>query len=570
MRNTLTAFAILLLLSFTFGEDATYPQDYFAGPVAGALSLSGTFGELRPGHFHAGLDIKGKVGDALLAAAEGYVSRIAVSPDGYGKVLFLAHPNGYTSLYAHISRFSPELEAYVKGHQYALQSYSVDLRPEPGQFAVEKGAVIAAMGMTGSSFGPHLHFEVRDSKGRLVINPLNFGLPVADHRPPSMKRLRLYAVDEQGGASAVKDLRLLERKPGAFHLPEGDTLYTTASLTALGLEVFDQQDGASNRNGVYSLKLFRDDSLAFHFSMERFLPEETRYLNAHLDYAALQEEGAYINRCYRMPGNALSNYKTAESPIPLEPGEAVKVRLEAEDMAGNTARLAFWLKRLPGGEKGFRPFYNYYLPYDEPSIIQTPSLYLHFPDSSLYENLYLHYEPVLEDSYGIFSLVHHIQNPGTPVHHPFEIAIRPTLLIPGHLKGKAFVAYCGSGGAIVNCGGEWKAGSLQAQVRAFGPYCIMADETPPAITPLNFRRNMGGAASLAFHISDNFETAGDVPGLEYRGTIDGQWVLFEYDAKDGRLEYFFEDTLARGEHQLRLEVKDALGNVAVFEGGFRR
>lgn len=570
MRNILTIFIVTLLLSFTFREDTAYPQDYFAPPVSGAMLLSGTFGELRPGHFHGGIDIKGSVGDAVLAAAGGYVSRITVSPDGYGKVLYLSHPNGFTTVYAHLDHFNPELEAYVRSHQYAEESYSVSLHPEAGQFAFEKGSIIGAMGMTGYSFGPHLHFEVRDKEGALVINPLNFGLPVADNSPPFMERLRLYAIDEKGNSSFLNETRLRKGRGGNYRLAQGDTLYTTVVHTGLGLEVFDRQDGAANRNGAYSLKLFHDDSLAFHFDTEHFRREETRFLNAHLDYAALEENGSYFNRLYLMPGNAFSSYRKREGTVSLRPGEAVHVRLEAADIKGNRAELAFWLKRIPGGEAGPKPFHNYLLPHDEASIIQTPALFLHFPEGSFYEPLFLHYEPALEDSYGVYSLVHLIHYPGTPVHHSFQVGIRPTLLIPDHLKDKAFIACCNNNGAIVNCGGAWQDGFLLTRASSFGAYCILTDEDPPAIEPLNWSDDMSRAVSMAFRISDNYQTAGDIPGLQYRGTIDGHWVLFEYDAKNERLEYFPENTLARGEHQLRLEVKDAVGNTGVFEGRFRR
>ena len=570
MRSNFIIIIIFSLFSFTFGEDTAYPQDYFAVPVTGALRLSGTFGELRPGHFHAGIDIKGSVGDAILAAAEGYVSLISISPDGYGKALYLSHPNGYTTVYAHLAHFTPELDAYVRSHQYAAESFSVDLHPEPGQFTFEKGAVIGAMGLTGSSLGPHLHFEIRGRQGEWVVNPLNFGLPVADSQPPKMQRLRLYAIDEQGGASFLKETGLRESRAGAYRLEQADTLYTSAPKASLALDVFDRQDGAPNRNGIYDLKLFYNDSLAFDFNMEYFRREETRYLNAHLDFKALWEGRHYFSRVYRMPGNALSNYRQDKGVIALRPGEAAKVRLEASDIKGNTTELAFWLKRLPGEIKAGRPYYNYYLPYGEASIIQTPSLSLYFPDSSLYENLYLDYQPVLEDSYGVYSLVHHVHYPGTPLHKSFQIGIRPTLMIPDHLRGKAFIAYCAGGNAIVNCGGVWEDGFLQTRAHALGAYCILTDDEPPSIEPLNLREDMGRAASMAFRISDNYKTAGNVPGLQYRGTIDGHWVLFEYDAKRNRLEYFFEDSLAQGEHQLRLEVKDAMGNVGVFEQRFRR
>ena len=235
-----------------------------------------------------------------------------------------------------------------------------------------------------------------------------------------------------------------------------------------------------------------------------------------------------------------------------------------------TAIRDFVLKRAKGPLKITHPYYNYRLPFNEESAIQTPSLELYFPENSFYENLDLHYEPILEDSYGIYSLAHQIHYPATPVHHYFQIGVRPTILIPDQLKSRAFVALCSPGGAIVNCGGEWKDGFLQTRVRSFGTYCILADEEAPSILPLNLKEDMSRAASIAFRVKDNYETAANVPGLKYRGTIDGHWVLFEYDAKHGQLEYFFENTLAQGRHQLRLEVEDAVGNIALFEYQFRR
>ncbi len=569
MRGVIWSIVLLLFLSFTFQKDNTYPQGYFGLPVKAPLQLSGTFGELRPGHFHSGIDIKGDVGQPLFAAAGGSVSRIVVSPGGYGKVLYLRHPEGYTTVYAHMEAFSPELEDYVKSHQHAQQSYAVRLFPEAGRFNFEQGEEIGRMGMTGHSFGPHLHFEIRESETDKPINPLAFGLLVADKRPPRLRELKLYAIDE--GGNSFPQASYVLRGGGASYQPAaGKILYTSSRLTGIGLSAFDQQNLSYNRNGIYELKMLVDDSLRYQIRMDEFRFEESGYLSAHIDYAALHEKGEYYNRCYLMPGNYLSAYEREDGVTSLDPGQEAKITLLASDISGNTSQVEFLLQRRQEETSPPKNTYQYFLPYDEPSIVQTPSLQLFFPDSTLYENLYLHYEPLLEDSYNIYSLVHRIQDGLTPLHRKVEIAIRPTLLIPDPLKDKAFIAYCSPEGHVANYGGQWEDGFLRASVGRLGDFYISTDAVPPTIEPLNFQENMRGLPALQFRIYDDIAAAGQLGRLSYYATIDGQWVLFAYDEKNQLLEHTFEDTLPEGSHHLYLEVKDPMGNTSTFQQAFSR
>ena len=227
--SLLLILATIFLFSFntfnTYEADKEYPQNYFRSPVSGTIRLSGTFGELRPNHLHAGIDIKardGKIGQSLYAAADGYVSRIKMQSGGYGKVLYIDHPNGYTTVYAHMHEFDKEVEDYVKMMQKEKESFAVELYPEPNQFVFEKGDKVGKLGMSGRSFGPHLHFEIRDTKTEKPINPLLFGINVSDNIPPRIHQLKIYNLNDKRETQKTKTIDLL--KNGKKYSVRKDTL----------------------------------------------------------------------------------------------------------------------------------------------------------------------------------------------------------------------------------------------------------------------------------------------------------------------------------------------------------
>ncbi|MCB0568405.1 MAG: M23 family metallopeptidase [Phaeodactylibacter sp.] len=570
MRPGPLAFFFCILLSLSFRQDTPYPQGHFLLPVDGQPRLSGTFGELRPGHFHSGLDIKGYLGQPLMATAAGYISRIEVNSGGYGKALFLNHDNGFTSVYAHLGHFSPEVESYVKSYQYARESFEIALEPESSRFPVEAGTVVGYVGLTGYSFGPHLHFELRESGGGPAANPLLFGLPVSDHRPPAIQALRLYTLDSDGTAlrTAPKAVR---GNRGRYRLVGSDTLYTDSPLTGFSLKAFDQLDGADNMDGIFALQLFIGDSLAYELRMASIGQKAAAYYNAHIDYAAQMQGEGLFHRCYRMPGDASPLYHGGNGAVALPPGGVARLSFLARDLAGNTARLDCWLKRRPQAQRGQQPlYYNYFLPFNEASIIQAGDMYAYFPDSSFYEDLFFDYQASLDASHGVYSLVHHLHDGRTPVHGYYLLAIRPTQPIPDEARAKTFIAYCNENNEIVNCGGAWRDGMLHARLHELGDYCIMADVVPPRIEALSFQEDMRLQAAVQFRATDNVSAGAGLEKLKYRGTIDGRWVLFSYDEKEGVLEHLFEKELAPGRHSLRLEVADAVGNLATFEGDFYR
>ncbi|GAB4244841.1 MAG: M23 family metallopeptidase [Saprospiraceae bacterium] len=578
MKRALS-FILLCVVLLAFDNSDTpalkkYPKQYFRSPVNHSMLLSGTFGELRPNHFHAGIDIKsakGVPGDDLFTAADGFISRIKVDSRGYGNSLYIDHPNGYTTLYAHLDHFSEEIAAYVKAKQYEQQSFEVDLDLTPDIFPVRQGQRIGAMGNSGSSNGAHLHFEIRDTRTQDPINPLLFGFPVVDNVSPRMHSVKVYQLDQHLHAKGARAYSVYQSN-GNYRI-KGDTIYTDGDRAGFGLKVYDHFDRVSNWNGIYSLSMLKDDSLIYAFDLETFSFDETRYLNAHCDYEERVTKNSYYNRCFTLPGNQLSIYRKNKNYGVVEVPERrpAKITMIASDVAGNEARLEFWVQRKQAysAVAVSNELYNYILPYDEGNMIRTEGLYLHMPAGTLYEDLYLRYDVSPERSDGYYSDVHHVHEPTTPVHQFFDLGLRPTKPIPAELKSKVFVAYC-NGNSMVNCGGTWQDGLLMTKVRQFGNYCIMADTKAPTITPLSFRYNMKGRSKMSFRIKDETATAANVDDLSYDAWVDDQWILMEYDKKSASITHEFDEHIGPGEHSLKIVVRDAVGNEKVYESKFVR
>ncbi len=567
-------FAILILgTGFYFHENEDpkdkYPQDYFRSPINSTIRLSGTFGELRPNHFHAGIDIKGKIGLPLVSIADGYVQRIKIQSGGYGKVLYIQHPNGYTSVYAHLHRFAPELEAYVKSEQYRQQKFELELFPEANRFPFKKGQSIGKMGTTGRSYGPHLHFEIRDSQTEQPINPLLFGIQIKDKIEPKLHQIKIYQLNDKHETTGTRTKDIKKGKYGYY--VGGDTLYIPAWRAGFALKTYDHMNGASNWNGVYSIKMYVDEVLKHHFRMEKFGFRETRYINAHMDYEEQIEHKSYFNRCFRLRGNQLGSYPVLvdDGVVQLYQDRAQKIRMVAEDLHGNKSEVSFHVKRAKEVKTPPSKTFNFLLPYSEASVIDQPDAFIHFPKGTLYEDLYLNYHSSYENSKNVYSPVLHLMDYTIPVHQFYTLGLKSKNL-PDSLKSKAFIAYCQKDNTIQSQGGIWKEDYLTAEVRDLGDFSIMVDTEAPIIKPLNFKSNMRGYNVASFKVKDNYETARNVAYLNINGYIDGKWVLFEYDAKNDKITHRFEADLPKGKHQLRLIVRDNRGNEAVFEQGFER
>jgi hypothetical protein len=573
-------------------EFHNYPKDYFASPVGHEIELTGTFGELRPNHFHAGLDIRPRhsgVSEPIFAAADGWISRIHVQPSGYGKIIYIDHPNGYTTAYAHLENFTPDLDDYVKANQYAQEKFEVNVNPAPYQFPVKRGQQIGMMGNTGASQGTHLHFEIRQTGTDEALNPLLFGFAVADDKSPKFYELKIYNLNEENEAISSKEIYLRERAkkkkvkkgkkwktvtipadPDSPYTIQDDTLEVSADRIGLGIKTFDTHNWSGNTNGVYGVSLLQDDASIYSFDTEHINLSETRYINAHIDYTEKVSGGGYFNRCYRLPGNYLSIYKDNinDGVLYLAKNQYSKVTIIAKDVANNLDTLEFWLHRdnremaLPSEKNYFK-----HLKYNQDNHFEVENLSVDMPAGCLYQSAYINVEESQNNQALSFSPLYRIHRSSTPIHKSFEVSILPKTPVPDSLYDKVFIALRESDGDLTNCGRNWQNGKLTASTATFGQYFIYADTIKPTIKPVRFQQNMQNENRMSFRISDNVNLD---KNLYWTARVDGNWILFSYDIKSKYLTHHFDERIAAGEHELQLTVKDNQGNENTFISKFTR
>lgn len=557
--------AAVFLLPLSLLAQNEYPGDYFRSPVDFRILLSGTFGELRGGHFHSGMDIKtgGVQGKNIYAVAEGYVSRIKVSATGFGKTLYITHPNGYVSVYAHLSRFNKTIAKFVKAKHYEKESFEMDLYPGKGQFKVKKGEVIAYSGNSGGSNGPHLHFEMRLEKTQTPVNPLLFGFEVKDYIRPEINWLKVIpvgpgsTVDGQPGPKVFR----VDGWGEKHRVQDHDTIRVCGPF-ALAVNTFDKLNDASNKNGVYAVELFADGRLQYSHDLEKFDFSETRYINSFIDYAEYVENKRRYQRTEIDPNNKLSIYREVlnRGVLYFDDDSLHHLEYVIRDFAGNISRLPIIIRTSPFTDPAGMPPPEgaRYFGTEGVNSFDAEGISLSLPGECLYRETWFACEsrPRPRDAY---ARVHIVHDEHVPLHRYFSLTITPDSL-PAETD-KLFIARISDEGEYIYSGGEWENGSLRASVRSFGEYTIVADSIPPVIKSVNIAsgRIKKDRETVKVKISD--ERSGIA---KYRGTLNGSWVLMEYDPKRNLLIYEIDQRLRKGENSFRVEVEDGLGNKAVF------
>ncbi len=551
----------------------TPPAGIFQAPVRIPMVLSATFGELRAGHFHSGIDIKtqGKTGLPVYACASGYISRINVSPDGFGKALYIAHPNGYTTVYAHLYDFMPAVEKWVREEQYRQKQFPVNLFPPASMFPVGAGEQIAWSGNTGSSAGPHLHFEVRDSRSQNPLDPLLFFPGIPDDMPPIFQHVCLYPL--QPGTlvdgSPVKKEYPVNGSRGNYRLPASQPLPVTGSF-GVGVEVFDYLNHSWNKCGISTLEVQLDQQRLYSHRINEFSFAETRYINSHIDYAEKVTSGRNIQKTFLQPNNRLSIYREVvnRGRINLPDSLPHRVRIVAGDAHGNQSSLEFQVQ-LGRGQSlvnpPARPGYVALFPWETVNSYQSEGFSLEMPARALYDSIYFSYArtPAMQ---GYYSPVHHIDRETTPVHLFFDIRVRTSDVPPG-LEGKLLLVRLNDQDEMESAGGTWEDGWIQAKIRDFGRYTVVMDTLAPEIRPVNIRdgKHMTGLGTIEIEAKD------DLSGISsYHGYIDNQWALFEYDPKNDLLVYRFDPERLQPDswHELVLTVNDGRNNFSVYHARF--
>jgi hypothetical protein len=566
-------FAAILLFAcanIAFHPNQTYPKGLFRNPVAHTMALAGNFGELRPNHFHAGLDIKGEIGEQVMAAADGYVSKVQVLPRGYGKIVYVTHSNGYTTAYAHLNGFAPAIDKLVFAEQKKQEAFEVVVVPPKGSLYVHKGDVIAYLGMTGTTYGPHLHFEVRDNVTGDAINPLEFGFEtdLQDHVPPTLSFLKVYETNHEGFTAKSLSFKVQKLSDNEFRVDNKnvDTLFVSTDYAGFAVKSFDQADCSANLFGIYGLEVYDNGELIYAFGMERFQYDDNRAVNAHIDYSERTKNNSYLHRCFKLPGNPLGIYKDVKNNglVKLKKGEkAHRVEIIARDFSGNYSKVAFFIARNYKTVLNNFGKFPYYMPHNEDNMIRQEKFEIDFPFYAFYEPQFLTYYTSLPTSTDMFSDIVHVHRKGVPVSDNYTLRIKPNAM-PKELKSSAVIVECSAAKPFA-LQSKWDGDFLVSRPRDFGNYTIMIDTIPPKITPIDIKPSMKGKESFQVKITDK------VTGISrYKATLDGQWILLEYDAKNSMFTHKFENISNDKNHDLYIEVNDRVGNPKTYRVSFMR
>ena len=557
-------FLFTLLLSLCLAPAAA--QENYAPPLKGPLLVTGTFGELRSDHYHAGIDFRAAVGTPVYAVQAGYVSRVVIKGGGYGQAIYVDHPDGYRSVYGHLEVLSPELLDTVRARQYATESFAQDLSFDSLAYPVIRGQRIGGVGNRGHSFGPHLHFEMREIDGDAPVNPLAFGLAVPDRRPPRIRSLRVYELAATGHELTATTYRTDKEFP--------DTIFVRTPDVAFGVKAFDRQDAMPNWNGPYRGALFVDSVRQFGFEHARIPFEETRYLNALTDYREWNERKSWFHKLWALPRVQSSVVKAGENGfsgrLKLPPNAPVAGWVQIEDFAGNLTEQPFVVAYRPSvGEGPARvPPHQYFLPADEESLIEREEASVYFPAGALYEDLYMEYAELPDQSADRISTTLQLHGPLTPLHRAMRISLKPNRSPPDSLRGHVYLGSCDAEGDRTSYDGEFTPdGRFSATTNSFGSYALFLDTTPPTVRISSFPTRLGRYKGFSVFVEDDVSGG----GLSYRGTVDGEWVLLEYDAKNDKLTHTFaHGDVGRGSHRFELTVTDARGNTTVWGRNFTR
>lgn len=529
------------------------------------MGLTANFGELRTHHWHMGLDIRTQAKENLpvYAAAGGYIASIGVRPLSFGRFIIINHPNGLSTLYAHLNDFAPALETYVTNQQYQQESWAIELKFSPDQFPVSKGTFIGYSGNTGGSAGPHLHFEIMDTKTERRLNPLLFGFPLEDKVPPVIKGLALYDRGRTINGQSPRTISIKKTTTG-YTLANAQVLTTSFSQIGLAIQATDQVSGSSNPNGIYAATLEVDGQTMLAFILDSIDYEQTGYINAHIDYRHKQLGGAYYQHLSMLPGEGGVAYHPYQSDgvIKLTDTLPHQIVVRVADPYGNQSTLQFLLKttnpwlgaaanpaKLPGKEP------THFVPRN-PVSIRKPDFQVDFPAMGLYDSLPIFYRrdlfPILP---GAITTRHQLNDPTIPVHLNFTVRLKPEHTIPANLKSKIIVQR--SYGAVkkvkkANWEGEW----LSAEFDDFGYFQAFVDTISPQVSLVGKGDtiNVSALSRLVFTPTDNFGSI-----KRFRAELNDSWIRFTND-KGRSWIYRFDDRCPYGVHKLTVTVEDLVGN----------
>tara|TARA_B110000046_G_C13025513_1_gene413793 strand:+ start:1373 stop:3076 length:1704 start_codon:yes stop_codon:yes gene_type:complete len=545
----------ILLFHFLCFSQEKYPKDYFIEPLDIPILLSGSFGELRSNHFHAGIDIKtqGKEGLNVFATADGYISRIKVQQFGYGKAIYITHPNGFTSVYGHLSKFADKIEKHVKSIQYKKENYTTgNLYFKKDKFSVKKGEIIAYSGDTGGSGGPHLHYEIRDTETEHVINPLLFGVKVEDTTTPTFQALKVYALSSDARINQQRKNFQIPIKNIGIGKYIADRI-TASSVIGFGVNVFDRFNKAPNKNGVYSLEMLVNGQRFYYHDVETFSFSESKFLNLHIDYEHYKKYKRRYQKTHRVASNKLTTYEDLvnSGKINIQKNFNYTVEIIAKDFEGNKSSLTF---SVAGKESNAifteqKDTTAYKITAKNFNKFKEKNITVAFPKRTFYEDVYLDFTVDKE--------IVKVHTPSIPLDKKFTLTFNVSkysetekqFLYIANIEYPKYPRYEPT---------EKRDSTFFITTKTLGNYTLLSDSIKPTVKLLYFKHQqwISNSKTLKVKIADIGS------GIKnFRATIDGKWVLMQYNHKKRILTYNFSDKkLVGSKHIFKIVVSDNVGN----------
>ncbi|MBV8325850.1 M23 family metallopeptidase [Chryseobacterium sp.] len=538
-----------------------YPQNYFRNPLNIPIQLAANFGAVRGNHFHMGLDIRTNSQENLpvVAAADGYVSRIKVERYGFGNAVYVTHANGYTTVYAHLNSYFNALDEYVKERQYKDEKWEQDITFQPGQFPVTKGQLIALSGNTGGSAGPHLHFEIRDTNTEECLNPLLFGFAIPDNVAPVISGLYWY------------DRRFSTYEPGAngIAVKKSGNTYTTdvikvnSPMISLGVKAFDKANQGFNL-GIYRAELLMDGKLIYGFSIDKISYDDTRYLNGCIDYTKFIRDKASIQHLSALPGMKLQNYSIPglSGVISLQDGDLHTIEVVLKDVRGNTSRLITKVQLNTTGIP-IAPSAKAIMS-GEAKTITTDHAEMNFSKNAFYDAVHLNPYEKTDAEVNPVSDIIVLHTPYVPVHDYYTLKINPNRKLTKEEQGKVvMVLDYGSDKDVVKA--KWNGDQAEGQFNRLGMVKLIVDDSLPSV----YTDWKDGAMVNSSILRLKGKTkVGDI--VSFRAELDGRWLRFARSKDD--FIYTFDEKCPKssGAHTLKVTTVNTAGNINIQTFTFQR
>ncbi len=549
---------LLLLSNFTFAqlfEAKNYPKDYFIWPLEARVDIVANFGELRPNHFHMGLDFPTEQGEnrPVLAAADGYVARVNVDPNGFGRAIYINHPNGLTTVYAHLNDFYPALHKYIKDEEYKNEKWKITMTFTADKFPVKKGQLIAYSGNTGGSLGPHLHYEIRDTKSEKVLNELFFGLPFKDNVSPEISKVAIFNRNKST-YEQTPAIYQLKKETNAYTIP-GGVMYTSSDKISFGITAIDRLSGFNDPNGIYGAILYLDNKIVSGFEIDSISYDDTRYSNAHIDFKTKATGGPYIQHLSPLPGNKNSIYRCPDNSqgiISLNDNQKHRIKIEVYDINKNTSRVEFDIeKRGTALPEKKNDGIHFFAP-NKKNVFKNDFAWVEIPENCLYDSVEFQCRSSVKNGKTVYTIMgSHI-----PSHDYFKVKLKANFPLTD--TGKIIMK--------VQAGSKTRYKKAmnrdnwyEASFREFGNYELIADRQAPVISSLwGFKDGVraDNMRRIGISVTDNCSVIDSFTAL-----LDGKWIMFTNDKEEAFI-YNFDEHCTSGEHLLEIIVKDLAGNTS--------